>query len=868
MNDAGPGLVGRDAIRTADDASSPGVGVSYHTCLEFLSVARAASRDDARGAIVDDTVKRQRAMSALVDAIGPSQSVEFECSVLRDSDPEPVVRLQVTCCARASSLEVARELAVSLQANVSAALAAGYPSIRFQAGPPSHSRVEQGSRPSFSVRAVPAGMKVHGRHGMGFRAAGGAVQDLVLPLAATEVYPHLEDALAYLLSAGQSIALRIRFSGCELDDRMVVVLDQLGAVLGTASLSHLSLQLKGRDAVTPMPEEVAAVQSQLRTWSRHRSGVEVRVTLHSENPIPDALARLLLAEPMQGRPFELRSQDEHNPAARAQHDLRDFLFDRAAIPPTLPSATAIVQAGLPQHHTGPRPAVRGDGPVLGQACSIHGPELIRLDSAGTIGHEYIVGSTGTGKSELMRKLISEDVAAGRSLALLCPKGDLYRDVIADLPDDRLDDLIPLDFADHERVPGLNPLELGEGRTELERNRVVGIMVELTEKMNRGVPESVGPMYRMYARHGLTLLMSALKNRATLADFPRLFTDRHFFQFLIDRCDDPRTVDFWNQLAKQADGDAALKNMALYVVNKFTEFSDNAKVSEITGQASSTVNFSACLDKPGTILAVNLAKGLIGDTNTRLLGSLLLSKLSTAAASRAGRARSARVPFRIYVDEFPNFISLSGTLQEMLAESRKYGISLTLAHQSLDQLGSAVASTVLANAPTKYFFRLGAPDAREIAPYIHPHFGAQDVATLPNHHAVACLAPGGAPQPPVVVRIHPNRRPEADSGALETSGKIGAALARVARPVGEVRQELKDARLAHLYELKVSSIVGTRDSLALLREQGITTLTDLARRQPEEREQILKAIGELPSKAPGQTVDEVRLRSMLGKLLSA
>jgi hypothetical protein len=863
----------RTALETQPDPASHEPESTYAIRLELLSVARPAVRADAtRDGIHDqppgDERRRQRALAALVDAVGPAQSVDFECSVTREAGSELTVSVQVFCRARARSPQAARDLAASLHANVVAALTAGYPSLRFQSCHQDSGEVASPQRLAFTVRAVPSGLSLSSTQDVGFQSAGAMSPALVLPLAAKEPQPHLEESLARVLSARQSTTTRIRFVGRRIADELALDLDKLSGALGGASLTRLAIRAANGRTSTPTPDEVAGTQAQVRAWSRHRSGVSMQVTLHSEHPMPDALARLLASEPMQGRPFEVRWTSEEALSVGPGHDLRDLLISGTVMPPVLPSPRALAESGFPQHHLGPRAVLRGDGPVLGEASSIHGPELVRLEAGGTMGHEYIVGSTGTGKSELMRRLIAEDVAAGRSLAVLCPKGDLYRDVIDDLPVERLDSLVPLDFSDTDRVPGLNPLELGEGRTELERNRVVGTIVELTEKMNRGVPESTGPMYRMYARHGLTLLMSALKDRATLPDFPRIFTDRHFLQYLLDRCDDQRTVDFWNQLAKQADGEMAMKNMALYIVNKFTEFSDNAKVCEITGQARSTVDLRACMDRPGTILAVNLAKGLIGDTNTRLLGNLLLSKLATAAASRAGLARDTRVPFRIYIDEFPNFITLSSCLEEMLAESRKYGISLTLAHQSMDQLGSAMYAAVLANAPTKHLFRLGPTDAKQVAPYVQPHFSAQDLATLPNHHAIACLAPRGTPQPPLVVRVHPCGAREPRGIAHAAPDPLEAARARHSRPIVKVREELDRARVAYLLEVKISSVVGSEAAVATLGAEGITNLGHLARMTVEAREERLKSIAESTPKTPGHTLDGLRLRGLLRRLLDA
>ena len=49
--------------------------------------------------------------------------------------------------------------------------------------------------------------------------------------------------------------------------------------------------------------------------------------------------------------------------------------------------------------------------------------------------------------------------------------------------------------------------------------------------------------------------------------------------------------------------------------------------------------------------------------------------------RAAMPNAARTPFYLYIDEFQSFAT--DALTSILAEARKYGLSLILAHQYLD-----------------------------------------------------------------------------------------------------------------------------------------------------------------------------------------
>ncbi len=94
---------------------------------------------------------------------------------------------------------------------------------------------------------------------------------------------------------------------------------------------------------------------------------------------------------------------------------------------------------------------------------------------------------------------------------------------------------------------------------------------------------------------------------------------------------------------------------------------------------------------GKIMIVNLAKGEIGEGNSSLLGAMMIAKIQLAALSRANLPEEKRKPFYLYVDEFHNFITLS--FADILSESRKYGLSLNLAHQYIQQLDEKIRESV-------------------------------------------------------------------------------------------------------------------------------------------------------------------------------
>ena len=97
---------------------------------------------------------------------------------------------------------------------------------------------------------------------------------------------------------------------------------------------------------------------------------------------------------------------------------------------------------------------------------------------------------------------------------------------------------------------------------------------------------------------------------------------------------------------------------------------------------------------GAVVICNLAKGRFGEGTSHLLGALLRTTIAQAALSRADIAARQRRTFHLYADEFQSFATDSFAL--ILSEARKYGLTLTVAHQYLDQLPDQLRAAVFGN----------------------------------------------------------------------------------------------------------------------------------------------------------------------------
>jgi hypothetical protein len=147
------------------------------------------------------------------------------------------------------------------------------------------------------------------------------------------------------------------------------------------------------------------------------------------------------------------------------------------------------------------------------------------------------------------------------------------------------------------------------------------------------------------------------------------------------------------------------------------------------------------------------KGKLGELNSHLLGAFLVSGIVQAAMSGATRywdnnsQQFHQRRFYLYVDEFQSFATDS--FSTALSEARKYGLSLTLAHQYTQQLPEGLLSAVLGNTGTTIAFRVGAEDADLLASHLGGTLADIDLnprilKELPNYECVARVLQGGAP----------------------------------------------------------------------------------------------------------------------------
>jgi hypothetical protein len=177
-----------------------------------------------------------------------------------------------------------------------------------------------------------------------------------------------------------------------------------------------------------------------------------------------------------------------------------------------------------------------------------------------------------------------------------------------------------------------------------------------------------------------------------------------------------------------------------IYNKIGAFLGYPIVRKILIENTDRISLRQIMDT-NKIFLVNLAKGHIGSDVSHILGAFLITAVNSAAFSRVDTPEEERIPYHVFADEFHTYTSLS--LVNMLSELRKFKVSMTLAHQYIDQLDTEVLNAIIGNVGTKIIFRTGHHDAAIWAKEMSP-FTPLDFMSLPNHYIYLVLMIDGVP----------------------------------------------------------------------------------------------------------------------------
>jgi hypothetical protein len=351
----------------------------------------------------------------------------------------------------------------------------------------------------------------------------------------------------------------------------------------------------------------------------------------------------------------------------------------------------------------------GNTITLGETQGRRKPILLTPEIRST--HLYVCGSTGTGKSKLLERLIRQDIAKWHEskcgMLLLDPHGSLYDGLTnwlawnqkwyRDVP------IVPIDLRRTDWTVGYNVL-----RTRSKADPAV-LVENFVQAMAHVWGEEGTERTPRFARWASNVLWTLYEKKQTLIEAEYLIAlmakqQRYALTGTLSKRSIAQDWAFANSLTPK-DFDIQISS----TVNRLHNFLRTEKLRLMFGQSSASLDLGKALEE-GTIILVNLSSegAQVSEGDASLFATLLLSDLWTAARERGKGVDGRDVkPFYVYIDEFQNFVT--PTIAKNLDQARGFGLHLTLANQFPRQIlhaganGAQVFDSVMANARSKVVF---------------------------------------------------------------------------------------------------------------------------------------------------------------------
>ncbi len=486
-------------------------------------------------------------------------------------------------------------------------------------------------------------------------------------------------------------------------------------------------------------------------------------------------------------------------------------------------------------------------------------------------HMYVVGKTGMGKSTLLENMAAQDIRNGEGMAFIDPHGSAAETLLEYIPEHRVKDVVYFAPFDINHPISFNVMEdVGPEK----RHLVVSGLMSTFKKI---WVDAWSARMEYILTNALLVLIEYPDT--TLLSVNRLFADKAYRNLVVEACQDPAVKAFWTEeFAGYTDRFAAEALPAIQ--NKIGQFTGNPLIRNIIGQPHSSFDFRQLMDEK-KIIIMNLSKGLIGETNANLLGSMLTTRIYLAAMSRADLPvdEMKKMPnFYFYVDEFQSFAN--ATFANILSEARKYHLNLIIAHQYIAQMEDEIRDAVFGNVGTTVAFRVGPFDAEVLETVFSPRFLAPDLVNLGFAQIYLTLMIDGIGSQPFSAQTLPpvTRPPVSCKGmVIESSRQLYANKREdVEKVVAELHTPVKPATQAPAkkpFDKKPTTPTVTASNHPRKEESRPvpppTTTNEKDTRPPQREQSQPKPVGEKPTQSKKPVAHPVKstedLRAILSKI---
>ena len=354
--------------------------------------------------------------------------------------------------------------------------------------------------------------------------------------------------------------------------------------------------------------------------------------------------------------------------------------------------------------------------VAGQESTMCIPDDMRLC------HIHMIGKTKMGKSTLAENMIMDDIGKGHGVAVLDPHGDLVKKLSFLIPEEDISRVIYIDLGNPDWIPLWNPMDKIPGQ---DIGKITDDLIGVLKSFVTGW----GHRMEHLLRHSIFTMLHL--PGASLRDVYDILCkteeSKRTCQIILETIQDDVARQFWKHDFENYRPDELgppKHKLSMMLLS-------GTAASLMLSQPLSSFNFRQVMDK-GMILLVDLSSNL-GTEVKQVIGGFILARMYIAALSRGDiSVREERKPFHAYIDEAPPFVTDS--LEDIIAETCKYGVSLTFLHQYLGQF-DAKKIGALGTVGTTIAFKIDSHDAYHLGKNFKKTVEVKDFVELEQAEAI-------------------------------------------------------------------------------------------------------------------------------------
>ena len=348
-------------------------------------------------------------------------------------------------------------------------------------------------------------------------------------------------------------------------------------------------------------------------------------------------------------------------------------------------------------------------------CNIAGREqVVCIPQELQSRHFHLIGGSGTGKSTLEEQMICHDIRHGHGVAVLDPHGDLVEKLLCLIPAEAVDRTIYFDPGDPDWIPIWNPMQRVPGQ---DIGRMTDDLVGAFKSFITGWGDRMETILRQSIFGLLHLSHSTFLDVADILR-PDSKESEILRKSILEVVQAVEARQFWQHdfLSYRSDEFGPPKH-------KLNKLLLSGTVSLMVSQPNSKINFRNIMDD-GMIFLANFSH--LGTEVREILGSFMLAIIHLTALSRSNIPKQDRKLFQVYLDEAHRFRTES--LEDIISETRKYEVGLTLAHQYMKQFDEKKKGA-LNSVGTTIIFNVDSTDANHLSKRFHSQVKVEDITSL-------------------------------------------------------------------------------------------------------------------------------------------